>query len=223
MVRYKKDWKPSQWAAWNPETNDFHCCRQCDPNCILPQREAEVQVGQAIAELRRIVLSVSSALQARIGKFVEKWMSDLSYADRKALSHYGAIRRRSPNDPSGRKGVLGFTVTNLDRPFILDERNYFDPGNLVYSFAFRLLWNDVWQKYGWNSETIGDIIEAILGFHYQQVLQNREHVPARSLSRLFDDLTYNVYRVLLYSNDDRLWCNFHAFHDWIRVRIYNRH
>ena len=219
-IRYSRDWKPSQWKAWNPETNDFHCCRQCDYNCIMPPREAEVQVGQAIAELRRILLSVSSAARDGIGKFVEKWMNDLSYDIRKGLSYYGAIRRRSASDPGGRHGIFVFTATKHDRAFILDQRSYFDPGNLVYSFAFRLLWNDVWQKNGWNTETTGDIIEAILGLHYQAVLQNRECAPARRLSRLFDELTYNVWRVLLYSNDESLWRNgFPSFHDWIRVRI----
>jgi len=223
-IRYSKNWMPSQWKARNPEINDFHCCRVCDTKCIMPPRAAEEQVGLAIAELKRIVLSVTSVVRDGIGKFMEKWMSDLSYDNRKGLSHYGAICRRQARDPIGRRAIFDFTTTKHDRAFILDERSCFDPGNLVYTFAFRLLWDDVWQKYHWNAETTGDIIEGILGLHYQAVLQNRECVPARRLSRLLDDLTYNVWRVLWFHNDESLWRNgFPWFHDWIKVRIYNRH
>jgi len=184
----------------------------------MPPKMAAVQVGQAIAEMRRILLPMSTAVRDHIGKFLKVWMSDLSYSMRKGLSHYGAIRRRSASDPVGRHEI--FTITTHDRDFILDEKLYFDPGNLVYSFAFRLLWNDIWQQCGWNQETMGDIIESILGFHYLNVLHGRECVPAKALSNFFEDLSYNVWRVLLYSGDESLWrTGFPAFHDWVRVRI----
>jgi len=220
--RYSRDWMPSQWRGWTPETEFYHCCRQCDPECVAPARHRRVQVDEAIAAMTQRLRPISIAVRNYIGKFLQAWMNGLSYSQRKSFSHYGAIRRRSATDPVGRTTVMRTTtIATHERDFILNETNYFDPGNRVYSFAFRLLWDDLQKEHGWNEETMGDIIESILGYHYLCVehrIEGKVGPAPRLLSNFLDDLAYNVWRVLVYSTNANLWQNdFTAFSSMLRA------
>ena len=43
---------------------------------------------------------------------------------------------------------------------------YYDPGNLVYMYAMKLMFNEIFASVNWNRETVGDIFESILGLYY---------------------------------------------------------
>ncbi len=45
----------------------------------------------------------------------------------------------------------------------LPAADYFDPSNRIYQFAFRLVFEELWQERQWNAETTGDISEAVIG------------------------------------------------------------
>jgi hypothetical protein len=79
-----------------------------------------------------------------------------------------------------------------------DERNllkgddYFDPGNKHYKLSFVLLFGDL----GWNAETVGDIIESILGMQYLLRHYNVPEVPdfPHGFARFLHDWCLALYR-----------------------------
>ena len=217
QLRYKRDWMPSQWKKCNPKTNEHGCCRQCDPQCIAPAIDRSAEVNKAIDAIIVLMRTMSSDARNRIGRFIVEWMSKLSHAERKNFSYYGAIHRRNTTDPLGR------TIATVDtQAFLLDERRYFDPGNLVYSYAFRALWDNLYEEYQWSEETMGDIIEGIMGYCYLTALHGRKVLPGVArLSHLLEELSYNVWRILVYSVEVFFLCkDFYAFAYWVRCMIW---
>ena len=72
------------------------------------------------------------------------------------MSYFGALHRTHPSDPCG-----VCVVGDEPSPYLRQE-DYFDPGNAHYKLCFVLLFGDM----SWNAETVGDIIESILGMQY---------------------------------------------------------
>ena len=69
------------------------------------------------------------------------------------MSHNGAIRCRTPEDPQHFK----CPDTSL---------KYFDPGNWVYALALTVLCPESCKRQNWNIGTKGDIIEGLMGCAY---------------------------------------------------------
>ena len=76
----------------------------------------------------------------------------------------------------------------------IDGSFYMDPGNRVYKRAFRFVWPRALPDFS-NQETIGDVVEAFLGFAYIQ----KKYRPGwwgaeqRELLRLLELVIFNVY------------------------------
>lgn len=62
-----------------------------------------VVLDQSRMELQSVLSRVSPTLRVFLGQFIISWMQDVPYAERKQLSYFGAIRRRTPSDPRGQQ------------------------------------------------------------------------------------------------------------------------
>ena len=98
-----------------------------------------------------MVVQLDSKMLARMGDFIEGWMV-LSRHERKTFSHSGALLTR------GLQPVHYICPVTGDR--------YFDPGNYIYSMSFNMFFPALTDRYNWNQETKGDIIEALMGLAY---------------------------------------------------------
>ena len=183
-----------QWNAWSPTVRgpfgeERNCCRECNPSyChagptapsrqnpapMVPSHERArmgplfvTQAHGSIDSLQRkvpnrfwdLTLAHWSAAAAhpdmsRLRKFVE---CSCSKSYRKILSHYGAVRV----DGVFRNLVEDNLVAWLDPC----GTAYMDVGNDIYTRMFERTWPGAIMSLGLsNHETIGDCIEAILGF-----------------------------------------------------------
>jgi hypothetical protein len=208
-------WKDSQWVARNPRIHDFRCCKACDPGGILPSDCKRVMLGNAVCELKDTLRLCRPAIRFHIGRFIMQWMFVLPKDERKFLSYFGAIRRRS--------GFLALsdqaTPWELDTQLkwkVLPETDYFDPTNHTYLFAFRLLFGDFWASCCWNKETCGDIFESILGFVWLANSIGHESLPASRLAAFFDSVIHSVWAILLVTE---LWRDFDIFAEFVRNNV----
>ena len=115
--------------------------------------------------------------------FIALWMT-LPKAYRKLLSYDGALRAY-PGDPR-----------HYQCP--CTHQNYFDPSNAVYGLVIDMVCPNLAGQ--WNIETKGDIIEALLGYHYNliRIVQDAQcHAGATFVNEFFNGITYDVYK---------LWC-----------------
>ena len=165
VIRYKRDLKPSQWSAWSCLVNDFNCCKICNIDGYLPASPHELR--QAIHTCQTLRLIYDEILDVgwlpQLKAFFIRWV-DSEKRHRKYASYSGALHRSRSSDPHG-------TCVPGCEPFMVPEADFFDPGNDHYKLSFELLFGNV----SWNAETVGDIIEAILGIQY---LLKHYDVPA---------------------------------------------
>ena len=164
-VRYSKHWKRSQWVAWTAEVHEYNCCKLCSRDGYVSRSlEQQHQAAQCVQDLyQTFLLCTANGWRDHIRLFVEAWVSS-EYCPRQRLSHYGAIRRsilthHGCKIPSSTE--LGRTPWGQKCKYI-DPDHYFDPGNWHYKICFVLLFGDV----PWNENTVGDILESILGTRY---------------------------------------------------------
>ena len=78
---------------------------------------------------------------------------------RKFLSYFGAVR--IPKTSHGR--------LKSERHWVCPTTGtaYMDPTNAIYAMVFKLCWPDTLEElYMSNKETIGDLVEALLGWFY---------------------------------------------------------
>ena len=82
-------------------------------------------------------------------------------AIRKFLSHYGALFTRQSNFSENHFGKAEGAVV---------EWASFDPGNEAYAYAARAIWPGLFtgkfEQETYNDESMGDVIEAVLGYHH---------------------------------------------------------
>ena len=167
-TRYRYQWKPSQWAAVTAFVNDFNCCKVCSIDCYLPANQAERSSDlnaseQALDLNARVELWVLFKFCTQNGwvpvlrRFFENWVAE-ERTWRKELSYYGALKRSRQSDPCGWAG----RDSDLEKVKHLSMTGYFDPGNFHYRKCFETLFG----KVDWKAETVGDIIEGLLGMHY---------------------------------------------------------
>ena len=184
--RYKKDCKKSQWDAYTFEVNEFNCCRICNidgfvESTIYEQKKVMYEI-QTLHVIYKEVMEVGWLPQLR--DFFHDWIASQKRS-RKYISYFGALHRSHPSDPRG-------VCVKGDEPNLLKEDDYFDPGNKHYKLSFVVLFGD----FGWNAETVGDIIESILGMQYLLRHYNVPEVPhfPHRFARFLHDGCLALYR-----------------------------
>ena len=123
------------------------------------------------------------------------------------MSHYGALQRGRPTDPEGwafnprvcRKVELR---AHWWKFATIDPLSYFDPGNRHYAECFHALFG---KTPGWNDETIGDMIESLLGLQF--VATHRRDYPALGIKANDIDLIKEKVPLAFA----------HFIHDWCRA------
>ena len=85
--------------------------------------------------------------------------------NRKYWSYFGALNRQNTSDPRGSWAIeiAGWADNNRKE---LATETYFDPGNWHYSICTRLLLPGLGSQGNWNNETMGDLVESLLGMQY---------------------------------------------------------
>ena len=141
-------------------------------------------LGRSLCELR------SSNIEA----FILLWMHRVPRCRRKTLSYNGVLLAK-PGDP-----------VHYQCPYT--QAKYFDPGNVVYGLVVDVVCPEGCKE--WTDETKGDIIESILGLHYERCVMHaftdanfgRLHDCNEDLiwfNELLNSFTHEVYK---------LWCEF---------------
>ena len=199
QARSRKHWRPTQWVQWTggvqvaTPVGDFYQCRVCDgetqdwttwagpgagtapPPTVPPVPTEEIQHIVDRLHCRMYSLRVD-----KVETFVAGWM-ELPKSFRKRLSYDGALRAY-PSDPC-----------HYQCP--RTQQKYFDPSNAVYGLVIDMVCPKSATK--WNIETKGDIIESLLGFHYNFSARSDVHAASAFVNNFFNDVTYYVYM---------LWC-----------------
>ena len=111
-------------------------------------------------------------------QFIQAW-AELPWNTRQYLSHQGAVRRRVASDPLSFRSPHGV--------------EYFDPGNRVYLKACLLLFDERLCDH-YNANTIGNFMEALLGYAYPfRIGAGSRHAASNGMAKMIDDVVYFVY------------------------------
>ena len=203
----KKDWKPTQWYAYRADVGEFNCCKHCScSGYAAAPAQAQTEALERVLDARRVFQRCTvNGWYARIQSFLEEWVAS-EKSPRKYLSYFGALVRGT-GDPRGSFSTPDQASSSTDsiqpwqKPKYLDPENYFDPGNWHYKTCLELLWPDVVQRRGWNQETCGDIIEALLGLQYLRRESRRESDEYKAVKsfpeafvRFLHEWCYSMYR-----------------------------
>ena len=178
---YSKGWTPAQWKASDPFANECCGCKTCSASPI--------DIGVDVDVLRvtlTTLLPSGPRGRAKFAEFVHFWVDHLPAQVRKHMSYHGALKTRWRLDP----------VHHTDG---FDGSESFDPSNVVYARTILLIAPELASNY--NTEHLGDIIEAWLGLaylHNQHAQQNLVHDRAThdiilSMSAWIEELSYTVY------------------------------
>ncbi len=212
QLRYKSDWKPSQWKHCSAVTDYFNCCKACsDENFILMPRADLTAVCGAAARAVRDEWCFPPDFCNDLRGVVTAWMDQLNRTTRKELSYHGALRRRFEDDPKGWSNERTLAAGDMLAHKSLSIEYYFDPTNRIYQFAFRLVLEQLWQERQWNAETTGDIIEAMIGLPvaYPTVCQS-----AVCVANWWERYCYAVYRFCRTSQWRHVWDAYPNFELW---------
>jgi hypothetical protein len=133
---------------------------------------------------QRILQLASHCHPSSLQDVVSLWMRDMSKANRKLLSHSGALLSRETRCPVDYVSSEGL--------------RFFDPGNYVYALAFDMLWPKLTAEYNWNNETKGDIMEAFMGLAFEKNkardMANQKWLEQASiLAAYIDEMSYQVW------------------------------
>ena len=91
---------------------------------------------------------------------------------RKILSYYGAVRVR--------EAYVGLIEPHWIAHMDPDGTKYLDPTNVIYLRVFEWAWPDALRLLGMsNEETVGDVMEALLGHSWFRRQENR-YVTAKA-------------------------------------------
>lgn len=170
-------WAPSQWDAWNPLHDGLMGCKLCraDPPKNLPGFDDNVTRACGViwhADGQGPRLHV-------LAQFFERYLSEVPKGVRKALSHIGALQSFS-----------GSPVH-----WLMEGRQYFDPGNKVYHWSMLLLFpNEDFLDY-LNEESVGDLCEGFLAFRYRKVANCQFFAV-----RFFEAYCSAVWQIVTYRN-----------------------
>ena len=170
-VRYSRDWKPSQWFAWSPTTEEYNACKVCSATSVRADAAEVIDVWKRLCTAYDYVAE-DADLRSSLSRILETWMIQTSGGVRKELSYHGRIASR-----------------------ILPGQ-FFDPGNWTYHLGMKLLFPELLKQYGWNQTTCGDIFEAFLGL----VSSNDANIPSvQGFARWLD--FFHLYRFCVLVQD----------------------
>ena len=202
VLRYSKDWRKSQWTAYDPFANEYLGCRQCDGSVeatpIPRDVDAHVESSHCVDNLRRLIPHTFSMTTFR--NWVLHWVQKQSHGIRKARSHDGALRCRTSLDPKHFTDDVG--------------DHYFDPSNYIYSRALFLLSPQLHADF--NIETLGDVVEDWLALKYHRLKlacpeKQVQHQPMMKFCLWIEDVAYYTYWLSRVRRDDDLsplkWAN----------------
>lgn len=202
VLRYSKDWRKSQWTAYDPFANEYLGCRQCDASVqatpIPRDVDAHVESSHCVDNLRLLIPHSFSITTFR--NWVVHWVQKQSHGIRKARSHDGALRCRSPLDPKHFTDDVG--------------DHYFDPSNYIYSRALFLLSPQLHADF--NIETLGDVVEDWLALKYHRLKlacpeKQVQHQPMMKFCLWIEDVAYYTYWLSRVRRDDDVsplkWAN----------------
>ena len=103
----------------------------------------------------------------------------------KHMSYYGAIE--IPDAVPDGSVRVDFTMVEVDGT----RRNYFDPGNYCYLCVFRMIWPAALPDIS-NHETMGDVLEAFLGYHWTLTYERMVTFPD-TIKDIVEMLTMAVF------------------------------
>ena len=213
VLRYRAEWRPSQWKSCDPITAEYRNCKVCQFVPPPPPRDVPppppppplfraggendgVEHGTSAAA-QRIVLLASTCHPSSLHELIAMWMNDLPKKTRKVLSYSGALRCRDPRCP------VHYVSTGGVR--------FFDPGNYVYALTFDMLWPLHASENRWNIETKGDILEALMGFAFEK--SNAEDLSsarwlehANILAAYIEEMSYQVWLLSVAHGSSDILC-----------------
>jgi len=165
-----------------------------------------------IQKLSRLLSVQRGKEYLKSGAFLHAWM-EMPYHWRKSLSHTGGVRRRELLRP---RHELKWHPYGASRS---RTQKTFDPGNKVYAFALRLLWNHIYEQSGWNEVTRGGIFESIFAYVNLKNKKPDGRVGRDSswteAAEFIDESCYCTWMFMLLHADEAIWQNFSIFRDKI--------
>jgi hypothetical protein len=206
VYRSRKDWKASQWWAYRADIHDFNCCKACSPDGIAVEAPlVQLEALEYVRNLRRsFEHCTSNGWAARLALLFEHWVWS-PHGPRKIWSYYGALSRERKDDPCGLVSVCG-ARWDPSNPKSLDPNLFYDPSNSHYKLCMELLFPGALRA--WNQETVGDIVESLLGLQY---LIENDMMGARSGVPAFPHAFVN------FLHD---WC--HGLYQWMKATAWRR-
>ena len=179
QIRYKKEWRPSQWSSYDPYANEYIGCRDCHDSGCGSTRESLNDLLSQLLALRPPPLG-----RQRFLSFVEVWVEGVPFQTRKDLSHFGALACRDKLDP----------VHWIDKN---TGKHYFDPTNDIYMLALQFVIGPT--VVSWlNKRSAGDVIESLLGICFLKGSTPWKEQSAQQQIRVagwLEDVSYLVYRI----------------------------
>ena len=127
------------------------------------------------------------------------------HCPRKHWSYYGALSRERADDPRGLASSDGAGWDAI-KPKNLDVTLFYDPGNQHYKVCMELLFPGAVTA--WNQETVGDIVESLLGLQYlieSDLMGARFGIP--DFPHAFVNFLHD-------------WC--HALYQWMKATAWRR-
>ena len=128
------------------------------------------------------------ARRLRFRSFVQIWVEQVPQAQRKTLSHFGALPCRDELDP------VHYTVEG-------SGATYFDPTNYIYRLALLYVTataEDSTLASWLSEESAGDVMESLLGLAFCKQRQHVKDEVARKqleLATWLEHVAYFVYRI----------------------------
>ena len=167
-LRYRKEWRPSQWVRYAVVTEDYFQCKVCDgeapdwhdgsgaglPTASSPghdSRQRPISSPTLPLDLETLPVEFRAALGnqdevvdarniiRRLEGFIPDWMAGLARNTWKHFSNCGALVSR------------GVAPVHYRCP--QDGGLDFDPGNYIYSLAFNMMLPTVAAENNWNAKT----------------------------------------------------------------------
>lgn len=161
-LRYRKEWLPSQWGDREWDRHGARGCRACESAFLRVRRSEAASLLGALFEVSR----ESARHEGALSLFVD---GAALCSERKALSHKGALR----------------SLKGESRDFFEGGEWYWDAGNAYYARAMSVAFPNIVR--GRNEETLGDIVEALLGKSFD--LSRDPYVPFDPYKEAADDLS----------------------------------
>ena len=209
--RYRCEWTKTQWDAWSARTLSYNCCNECATDNY---KVAPGELKHCWDQIKIHMEALRNSETDWITLFTE--YMELPLVTRRKLSRNGAIRLRAEDKPLTSRADHEAADKDPSSSWVV---NTFDAGNWVYGLAMRMMWpqfvnpkSSAYKQY--NSRTLGDIIEGILGLTFNNGNPWEADSPEASLSRYLnthshdclDSFVYWLYKFTLAAKEKSWHC-----------------